>query len=787
MKKLLLRLFNSRVVNMVLALLLVLAVAQPSVTFNNSVVITLGPPEAYAAGTADYALDGLADDVEVQAALSALPNQGGLLHFKAGTYNLTANVTRAIGNVTIEGEGRNTLIAGSGSFVAGGNQWVFRDLALNATTQVDMGATTGWEWANVYDQATLWNSRVQSGQVVFVTANGTTLFVTSLNGTTINATQLTATTGNISALNAPTGRGATYVIAASDAPAIWKSQADVIVSGNATDEIQTGLNTLHSNGGGTLQLSVGNFSLQSSSRLNLPSNVYVKGVLGSTIFHEVSGTSNYTIGSQGYEFLTLDNDAGNWTITSGTGTLSTESTVFQTGIGSLKFVGSTTAEISRNITGSVHYSNPLDWQNYEYVAFWMRYTSSTHDLKFRAWTGANYSEWTFRGISPNEYVEIILPIRHPDTTNGTISLGNITSISFANLPGQTFYFDEIRYLVGNVGIDGITFMADVPGDVDGIYAAYTIYAKYSNNKFIGLGDEAFEVSGSRYVDVLGNNIRGISTILGGGGGPAIAFAQAQFTNEGRNRFCHILDNSIDRAYGTSISICGDGNTVAFNSISGASISNSGIEIRHTYSRDNIILSNTIDNVRDGIYITEGANQNIVEANTIKNGNFGAGVHIISGVGNQVRGNVITSTSTAVQVEADGNSTVIEGNFFKSQTVGVKLVTLTSFNVTIVQNQFVSVVTPISDNSTNVKIFGNVGYVTSNSGNFTITAGQWGAVISHGLATNATAVQLTLTSNTTTTVYVSFGSITSTQFTANLSALQGSDITGTWRAVIGAGN
>lgn len=81
---------------------------------------------------------------------------------------------------------------------------------------------------------------------------------------------------------------------------------------------------------------------------------------------------------------------------------------------------------------------------------------------------------------------------------------------------------------------------------------------------------------------------------------------------------------------------------------------------------------------------------------------------------------------------------------------------------------------------------NIGYVTENSGTFSITANLWGVSVSHGLSTNATSVMLTLTSNTTSTVYV-LAPITTTTFSANLSALQGSTVTGYWRAVIGAGN
>ena len=64
-------------------------------------VITIGNI-AYAAGTLDYTYDGVADDVQFQAALNALPATGGrLVVVSTGTINFSNPVTRAIDNVVI--------------------------------------------------------------------------------------------------------------------------------------------------------------------------------------------------------------------------------------------------------------------------------------------------------------------------------------------------------------------------------------------------------------------------------------------------------------------------------------------------------------------------------------------------------------------------------------------------------------------------------------------------------------------------------------------------------------
>ncbi|KKN41646.1 hypothetical protein LCGC14_0721210 [marine sediment metagenome] len=119
-------------------------------TIGQKITLTIGT-DVEAAGTVDYVTDGVADDVQFQAALDALPAGGGKLRVLAGTYQFAAGVTRAIANITIQGTGRGTLInrnAAAPVFTAGGNNWVFRDFSTDAGG-VDMGATTGFVRENL--------------------------------------------------------------------------------------------------------------------------------------------------------------------------------------------------------------------------------------------------------------------------------------------------------------------------------------------------------------------------------------------------------------------------------------------------------------------------------------------------------------------------------------------------------------------------------------------------------------------------------------------------------------
>ena len=59
---------------------------------------------------ADYLCDGTADDVQIQAAIDALPANGGKVLLLEGTYNITTGIVALKQNLTIEGQGSGTVI-----------------------------------------------------------------------------------------------------------------------------------------------------------------------------------------------------------------------------------------------------------------------------------------------------------------------------------------------------------------------------------------------------------------------------------------------------------------------------------------------------------------------------------------------------------------------------------------------------------------------------------------------------------------------------------------------------
>jgi parallel beta-helix repeat protein len=59
---------------------------------------------------ADYVCDGTDDHVQILAALNALPATGGEVKLLDGTYNCEASVGRNISNITLRGNGKNTIL-----------------------------------------------------------------------------------------------------------------------------------------------------------------------------------------------------------------------------------------------------------------------------------------------------------------------------------------------------------------------------------------------------------------------------------------------------------------------------------------------------------------------------------------------------------------------------------------------------------------------------------------------------------------------------------------------------
>jgi|GEM_PF-3952167 len=70
----------------------------------------IGPSSNSDSASYDYVTDGTNDDVEIQAAIDALPTNGGRIIFREGTYTTETSVVIAKNGVTLQGQGKGSLI-----------------------------------------------------------------------------------------------------------------------------------------------------------------------------------------------------------------------------------------------------------------------------------------------------------------------------------------------------------------------------------------------------------------------------------------------------------------------------------------------------------------------------------------------------------------------------------------------------------------------------------------------------------------------------------------------------
>lgn len=83
--------------------------ASSAATFTVAAVDSLNP------GRADYQCDGVADEVEINAALNALPAAvGGRVILMEGTFTIADPITIPVDNITLRGQGRSSFIDGDG-------------------------------------------------------------------------------------------------------------------------------------------------------------------------------------------------------------------------------------------------------------------------------------------------------------------------------------------------------------------------------------------------------------------------------------------------------------------------------------------------------------------------------------------------------------------------------------------------------------------------------------------------------------------------------------------------
>lgn len=230
-----------------LSLSLILVVVLILLSFNFSIdqgkaklTVTVGDPVNAAGISPD--VNGTTSTA-VQTALDMVANTGGEVYFVSSSYTFTGTVSRAIDNVVFKLNGATITNDGVTPLFDIGSQkgWSFYDGKLDAGG-ITLSSGESWTLNNVWFGTTYYSLR----------------------------TDQTIYAGNVSA---PTGRTATYVIAASDATALEKAQADYI-----TDNLDDGIVSTYLQSYRKILFISGStgFLKTSATGLSLPSNIEVE-------------------------------------------------------------------------------------------------------------------------------------------------------------------------------------------------------------------------------------------------------------------------------------------------------------------------------------------------------------------------------------------------------------------------------------------------------------------------------------------------------------------------------
>lgn len=555
----------------------------------NQKVIVIGN-EAHASSTPDYITDGVADDVQFQLALNALPASGGKLVILGGTYTLAVAVTRAIDNVTIEGMGRSTFISRDGvnpNFTTGvQSDWTFRNIRFDAGGVNDTGASHVI-YENVYIGATYY------------------AFDTSAD----------VTGGE---WDIPVGRGATLIVAASDASAQSIAQADYWADGTDDEvEIQAAIDALEVIGGGEVRLTEGLFIIegvppaqpQYSTIIVLKENVSIVGSGSATILKLVDGYNDNTAGIIGNS---------EWPVTYGNiriANLKIDGNKANTALlNAAIFLAQSDDFIVEGVLIVDCDGSGIQLQFLPGRAKVMNNTVLDSGIGIYVDQGTSGKGRVISGnvVKDNVFANIWIDYSSYNTVTGNISIGSRYGIELTRS-------SSFNTIVGNA-IDSATS--------DGIIIDAEIFTGF------GIGAQNNIISGNTIYNSGTNGIRIINT-------PSTDPAVAQ------NDYNIITDNTITRSGRHGISLVSDNNLISDNLIYESS---SGTDV--TY---------------DGIYLDAEADYNVIINNVIRQGalanqpRYGINISAASNDNNIVRGNDLYDSGQTANLSDSGTLTHIEDN------------------------------------------------------------------------------------------------------------------------------
>lgn len=596
----------------------------------------------------------------------------------------------------------------------------------------------GWCFQNLRTDAGGIDMGATTGWLWFGVNDGATAYDMRMPSGSVIDGEFTGTFGTVAGSGANVTRSATYVIAASDATSHVIAQADYVCDGTADEiEIQAAIDDLTS--GGMVQLSQGNFTL--SDTILLDDYITIQGEGWSTII-----TQGNSVTTNQPNIFTLNGKTG-------------------VHIRNMKLVGTGVAPNTFTST-------------YGYVGdAIMAYNGSTYsyfeDLLITD-AGAN-------AFDTNSIVELDNQVISGTRTshlyvNRVIGVDSLSTTFDIDHGARNIYITDSTAISGAAGEYAFNFSDDVQGSDFVNCRAFSS----GNSFYIGSGPRGIS-SNNRIINCYSYDATNVGLVVTDAGNDPPA------SNEIWNFHS---DNDL---YGAII------NAADSTTLTGSFYSSVRYTVQIQDGSTNTYLSVVLNsnggtgNAYDGIKI-DGSHDTLLDNCQIYNQDR-HGILILGGsLRTQVSGGVSSGSvnGDGLMVNTASLDTIISG--FKAYNNAGRGIRIQNANVlrTVIYNSDLR--DNVGDNfsdagSPSTTIRSTYGYVTENSGTATIANGNTSIVVTHGLATTPTRVQITPRENPTNAVsFWWVDTLTATQFTININADPGaSGLDFDWRAVVGEGN
>lgn len=137
---------------------------------------------------ADYVCDGTTDNVEINAAITALGSVGGKVLLSEGTFNVASTISVAASNVTLEGQGHSTILklisSGNTSVITVGNgNMSYIESIFIKNLKIDGNKANNTSGHGIFFDRKVYYSFIQNVHIIDTTKDGINIYAT---GTTNN-------------------------------------------------------------------------------------------------------------------------------------------------------------------------------------------------------------------------------------------------------------------------------------------------------------------------------------------------------------------------------------------------------------------------------------------------------------------------------------------------------------------------------------------------------------------------------------------------------------------------